>query len=701
LKQESPGLNLGSASNGDPSTPPDASEEIAELIATLLATERRLEELAPGAPVIEADLEGRSSLARRAQDRVREIKAAQHTSLALALQRQQMDLRVLFDLMPALIWFKDTENGILRVNQRVAELTGRPVEEIEGRPSRDIYPEDAERFYADDLEVIKSGVPKLGIVEKITDLEGKTRWVATDKVPTLDSSGRVTGIVVMARDITTSRLAEARLLLQSAALNAAADAILIIDREFRIVWANPSFTELTGYTEEEAVGKDPRVLLASGLQDPEFYREVSATILRGESWRGEMTNRRKDGRMYLEELLITPVKDDKGVVEHFVSIKRDLTAHREMEGQLRHAQKMEAVGQLAAGVAHEFNNLLQALTLMSAKIRFRAASKELADFGADMEGLIMRGAGLTQQLLLFSRNQAIERVELNLCAQIEEARALLQHIMPETLRIVVDVPDEPLQIAGDAGQIQQILLNLAINARDAMNAGGTLTLRAGRDGEHVFLEVQDTGIGMDEETQSHLFEPFYTTKDRTIGTGLGLAVTHGIVEQHGGRIEVESHEGLGSRFRIRFPVSNVGERGQPEAVAEITLHAGGGRVLLVEDEPSVREGIETLLDLIGYQVVAAGSAEEALALSLTFTPDLLLSDVTLPGKTGPALAEELRKRWPALKVVLMSGYVEETMQESARRNRWRFLQKPFELADLTRELAGAMNEVVSSVALDH
>ncbi len=1059
-------------------TPPpiDQDEEIAALIATLLATERRLEELTGGEVDTVADRDGRTFVLHRAQGQIRHTEAAKHAKLDLALQRQQTELRVLFDLMPALIWFKDTKNRIIRVNQRVAEMAGRTVEEIEGRPSQEIYPDQAAKYYADDLEVIQSGVPKLGIVEKITNVDGQERWVLTDKVPVLDKAGEVIGIVVTARDITeqkqaeeaireseerfaaafvyapigvalvslegrwlkvnralcslfgyseaellnrtiqdiahpedvevglenvrqglagelhslqiekryihkrgnvitallnislvrdaqgqplyfvsqiqditerrlaedklrasnqkfhqladnitdvfwirsadmsevqyvspaferiwgrsvaslysnphewtdfilpedrdrvTARFAsltkdataldieyriarpdgevrwvhargfpvtddhgclirnigiitditdkqravaelraserrftdllgnvdmvsmmldsegrvtycndyllqltgwrrdeligedwferfvpsnrddvrltfaklladlpsawhfeneiltrsgqprliqwnntllratngdvlgtasigvditeskqtESRLRLQSAALNAAGDAILIADRDFRIVWINPAFTELTGYSEGEVLGKDPRDLLRSNAQDSQtFHETISARLLAGETWRGEMTNRRKDGSFYPEAQTITPVRDDDGTIRYFVAIKTDLTAHRQMEGQLRQAQKMEAIGQLAAGVAHEFNNLLQALMSMSAIMRFRAPTPAITKIGTDMEALIKRGAGLTQQLLLFSRHRAIEKMDLDLGEELRKASALLRHLIPETISIVVEISSEPLNIQGDAGQIQQVLLNLAINARDAMNAGGTLTLRTGREGDRVFQEIEDTGHGMDEATQAHLFEPFFTTKEPGKGTGLGLAVAFGIVEQHDGRIEVWSRPGEGSRFRVIFPAALRTTRVRASVpLAEAKVPRGGGRLLLVEDDAPVRAGIASLLELNGYEVTVAGSGEKAMELVLDPPPELLLSDVTLPGIAGPDLAERLRERWPALKVLLMSGYLDEVMRENARRNRWHFLGKPFEFADLARELRVVMD----------
>jgi PAS domain S-box-containing protein len=486
--------------------------------------------------------------------------------------------------------------------------------------------------------------------------------------------------------------AEAKLHLQSAALSAVANAMIITERDLTIVWMNPAFSELTGYTEEEAIGRNEQDLLRSGVHDEVFYKEIRKTIFSGKSWTGEMTNRHKDGRLYREALVITPVKDDHGAINHFISIKTDLTHQRQMEAQLRQAQKMEAVGQLAAGVAHEFNNLLQALMAMATIVRLRSDNPKIAKIGTEMEFQITRGSSITQQLLLFSRSQPVEKSNLDLREKVRKAGILLRQLIPENIRVVIENPATRLSVDGDRGQMQQVLLNLAINARDAMPGGGTLTLRSGSSGGEVFLEVEDTGEGMDEKTRARIFEPFFTTKEVGKGSGLGLAVVHGIVQQHGGRIEVESHLGEGSRFRVVLPaaVSPLVLDSKPKENPEVP--SATGRVLLVEDDEGVRSGIAGLLELIGYDVTAVGSGEETVDLPLKPAPDILLSDITLPGVGGLTLGTHLRKRWPFLKVVLMSGYVEERLRANASERGWHFIQKPFDLMDLASTLKAALSD---------
>jgi two-component system cell cycle sensor histidine kinase/response regulator CckA len=485
---------------------------------------------------------------------------------------------------------------------------------------------------------------------------------------------------------------EAKTHLQSAALNAVATAMIITESDFTIVWMNPAFTELTGYSDAEAIGRKVGDLLGSGAEDAAFYKSMEDTILSGKSWTGEMTNRRKDGRLYRESSIITPVRDDAGAIRHFITVKTDLTHQLQMEAQLLQSQKMEAVGQLAAGVAHEFNNLLQALMAMATIVRLRSDDPKIAKLGTEMEFQITRGSGITQQLLLFSRAHPAEKSNIDLREKIRKAGILLRQLIPENIKVVIENPPQRLSVEGDAGQMQQVLLNLAINARDAMPGGGVLTLRSGSCGGEVFLEVEDTGDGMDDTTRARIFEPFFTTKEVGKGSGLGLAVVHGIVQQHGGRIEVESRLGEGSRFRIVLPAA-VSEAVLSSALkeeAEVPL--GAGRVLLVEDEEGVRAGLGALLEVIGYEVTAVGSGEEAMELPAFPAPDLMLTDITLPGIPGLALGDQLRGRWPSLKVVLMSGYVEEALRTSASERGWHFLQKPFDLTDLASTLRAALSE---------
>jgi len=537
-----------------------------------------------------------------------------------------------------------------------------------------------------------------------------------------DSSGRALGNLVVMHDAPLKRLelaqsllpvfatraaaelerrrAEQRLSLQSAVMESVANAIVITAPDGTIEWVNPAFTRLTGFSASEGIGRNPRIL-NSGKQDAGFYAEMWRTIRAGKVWRGEVVNRRKDGSLYTERMTITPVLESSGsagtaVIRHYVAVKEDVTALKQMEDQLRRAQRMEAVGRLAGGVAHDFNNLLQAMLGLTQLQRMRGDPEGADERLVELEQLQRRGAQLTQQLLLFSRREEPKAERFDLNDGIRETAKLLRHLLRANVSLVFDLSRDPLPVEADRGQIGQVWMNLAVNAADAMPEGGTLTVRSGRRGDSdVWFSVGDTGHGIPEDIREHIFEPFFTTKGDQSGTGLGLAVVHGIVTQHGGEIEVASTVGAGTTFTVVLP-RRVEEdaAGTPAAGDGGRLPQGNGeRVLLVEDNDSVRRAFERLLLRIGYAVTAAASAEEADRLPASEPFTLLLTDMVLPGMSGAGLATRLRARWPSLKVVFMSGYTEdEALRKRAAEGEVRFLQKPVDLMTLAREVHDALTE---------
>jgi PAS domain S-box-containing protein len=491
-----------------------------------------------------------------------------------------------------------------------------------------------------------------------------------------------------------------RLSLQSAVMESVANAVVITGADGTIQWVNPAFTRLTGYEPREAIGKDPRILNA-GRQSKAFYAELWRTILAGRVWRGEMVNRRRDGSLYTERMTITPVigtasSGGTGTIAHFVAIKEDVTALKEMEDQLRRAQRMEAVGRLAGGVAHDFNNLLQAMLGLIQLSRMRG--EDLTASGErlqELEELLRRGAQLTQQLLLFSRREEPKPQQFDLNESIRETAKLLRRLLPARVELRLDLAEEPLPVAADPGQIGQVWMNLAINGSDAMPEGGTLIVQSGEDGGDVWFSVTDTGHGIPDDILDHIFEPFFTTKADQRGTGLGLAVVHGIVTRHGGEVQVTSAPGTGATFRVLLPRREEnGERTPGQGTQAEPLPPGKGeRILLVEDNPSVRRAFERLLSRLGYAVTSVESAEAAEPLPAAEPFALLLTDMVLPGLSGAALATRLRERWPHLKVVFMSGYTaDEALRSKAARGEERFLQKPVDLAMLAREVHAALAE---------
>ena len=469
----------------------------------------------------------------------------------------------------------------------------------------------------------------------------------------------------------------------------------------KLLWLNPAVERITGYSVEELLAHPDFVSLLVDEEDRGPFPGLFRDALRGERHgEFEFRARHKDGTLIWLSASWQPIYDAGG---RFLGIRascRDVSARKRTEealerrtAQLFQSQKMEAVGRLAGGLAHDFNNVLQALLSLATSLRLRVDSPELAKTVEEIEAHVRRGASLTQQLLLFSRREIARSEPVELGSLAAATVSLLRRLIPENVRIEVETTPEPVWVEGDTGQLEQVLMNLAINGKDAMPDGGTLHVRTGRLRDEAVLEVHDTGHGMDAATRARIFEPFFTTKGTGKGTGLGLSVVHGIVEHHGGRVEVESAPGAGSLFRVVLPATAAplpGDVRPPDGPSGMPL-GHGERVLVVEDEAGAREGMTDVLEMLGYRVTAARSGEDARALPVEPAPELLLTDLVLPGITGAELAASLQRRWPDMRVILMSGYTaDEQVRHDVEIGQVRFLQKPFGMSELACELRSAL-----------
>jgi len=511
------------------------------------------------------------------------------------------------------------------------------------------------------------------------------------------------------QDISAQRFANESLQLQSIALSAAANAIVITDPSGVIEWVNPAFTRLTGYTAAEAIGKNPR-LFKSGQHDSNFFKALWETIKAGRAWQGEVTNRRKDGALYTEDQTITPVLDETGAIVHFVAIKEDITERLQLQAQFLQSQKMESVGRLAGGIAHDFNNLLTIIN-GNADLALRRLNHEdpLRASFQDIYGAGQRAADLTRQLLAFSRKQVLKPQPLNLNTVVEGLQRMLPRLIGEDIALVFVLAERLGTVTADPGQIEQVILNLAVNARDAMPSGGTLTIETQdvelderyasrhpsiQPGPHVMLAISDTGIGMDTITRSQIFEPFFTTKSHGKGTGLGLSTVYGIVSQSGGSISVYSEVGRGTTFRIYLPQvtgPSVTERVRPDS----KVTRGRETILIVEDEDMLRALARRYVESAGYKTLDAPNGLDALRL-LEHSEErvhLLLTDVVMPGISGRELAKRIGQIQPSLKVLFMSGYTDEAISHHGVLDAGvQFIAKPFTIQELT----GKIREVLDS-----
>ena len=545
-------------------------------------------------------------------------------------------------------------------------------------------------------------------VERRVENEKGVMYVEITASPLTDASGDIVAGVEVVRDITARRKGEESQARLAMAVEQSTDVIVVTDREGTIQYVNPAFERSTGYSREEAVGKNPRVL-RSGKHGEAFYRELWDTITRGEVWTGHFINRKKDGSLYEEDATISPLRDSSGKIVNYVAAKRDVTHVVSLEKQVRTAQRMESVGTLAGGIAHDFNNVLTVIIGYGEMLKPRSANdpKAISDLDEVLRSA-ERASVLTRQLLTFARRQIVELGNLDLNRVIGGLEKLLRKVTRENIEVKTILAEGLPTIRADQGQVEQVLMNLSINARDAMPGGGQLvveTQEAWLDEEYVkqypymkagryaVLSVSDTGIGMDEGTRERIFEPFFTTKGPDKGTGLGLAVVYGIVKQHNGFIHVYSEPGKGTTFRIYFPAVDVSPDLKVVSARGI-IRGGSETILLAEDNDSVRHLTEQTLISYGYRVLIACDGEEAVDIFRRHGKEIamVVLDVVMPKKGGKQAYDEMIETIPGLKVLFLSGYSADAIHDSfVLHPGIPFLQKPFgpgALARKVREVLG-------------
>jgi len=518
--------------------------------------------------------------------------------------------------------------------------------------------------------------------------------------PVQGKQGKQYGRIWVFRDITLLKQTEAQLRKLSQAVEQSPAMVVITDLSGGIEYVNPKFSQVTGYTFAEVAGLNPRVL-KSGKLEPEFYQDLWRTIKSGRAWQGEFHNRKKNGELFWERATISPITNPRGTVTNFLAIKEDITEHKQLEAQFRQAQKMEAVGRLAAGVAHDFNNLLTVILGYSDLLLGElAAGSGQRDSLEEVKKAGERAAGLTRQLLAFSRQQLLEPRDVDLNATVSDCARMLQRLVGEDINLDVVLDAGLPHVKVDPGQLEQALINLVVNARDAITQFGKITIATSRivlaetdcrlypqtrPGPQVVLSVADTGGGMDEATLARIYEPFFTTKEPGKGTGLGLAMVFGFIQQSGGHMTVASAPGQGTTFKIHLPALAGAVLAAVNGEWVEPLPGGTETILLVEDESAVRQLSRQLLEARGYTVLEAARGDDALFLAETHPGriDLLLSDVVMPGMSGGQLAEGMCRQRPDIKILLVSGYTGEALNRHGGVGPgMNLLPKPFTVSSL-------------------
>jgi len=551
--------------------------------------------------------------------------------------------------------------------------------------------------------------------------------------PILDSSGKVLGSFCMYFDEVglpneeqladleaAAQLAsivmereqhEMSLRMFSQAIEQAGESILITDAKGIIEYINPAFTKLTGYTAAELLGKTPREL-NSGFQDESYYQQLWATITSGKVWTGSVIDKRKDGTSFPSIMSIAPIMNEQGEITNYVSIQQDMTEHQALENKFRQAQKMEALGTLVGGIAHDFNNILAGMTgnLYLAK----KSTEDRPDVQrklSNVEDLSFRAADLIQQLLTFARRDMVTMKALPLATFIKEPLKLMRTTIPENIKLRRDVCTDSLLINGDATQLQQALINLVNNARDAVEGveNPTITVRLSAlatdshfienhpyflKGVYAHLTVQDNGCGIPEEHLEHLFEPFFTTKEQGKGTGLGLAMVFGAVKTHLGYVEVESKQGEGSTFHLYIPLIDQEYRPTPAANPSPIINGNGELILLADDEAHIRTTGKEVLESLGYEVLLAKDGQEAVDIFAKHFKrvEVVVMDVVMPNLGGVEAVQQMMALRPNLNVIYATGYdLEEALPESVLASGIPVLAKPYDVKLLSQEIAKAIS----------
>jgi PAS domain S-box-containing protein len=722
---------------------------------------------------------------------VRDISERKRTEDQFRKEKEQQ--QIILNTARICMWFKDVNNNIIRVNKAAAEFMGMRADEIEGRNAADIFPrEQAEKYLIEDLNVINSGVPKLGIIETATTRDGETRWVRTDRILWKDAAGAVAGVVAFSTDITEHRYLEEQVSILSRAVEQSSFMTIVTDIDGVIQYVNKKFTEVVGFTRDEVIGTK-NVTVISGLADEAERLAIWATISAGNEWRGNFINRTKRGIQFFEYAIITPIRTGDGTLSHYLIVKEDVTERtvaaekikeqamlldassdavlvedltggirywnkgaevlygfsmaeamqngflqrisyeesttpervvkqlfergqwrgevkqtnkagkviyvdsrrtlmRDSEGmpksvltvntditekkllqsQFLRAQRLESLGTLAGGIAHDLNNVLAPI-LMSVQMMRSQLSTERKDRAlTTIEVSATRGKEILQQVLTFARGVDGDATIFQPRLLIRELDHLMKETFPRSIQIKTDAPNDLWMMSGSITRIHQVLMNLCVNARDAMPNGGSLSVTldnlmmseessrmhvGSKPGAYIVITVADTGNGIPQELIERIFDPFFTTKEQGRGTGLGLSTVHSIVKGYGGFVTVYSELSIGTTIKVYLPAITGGVE-TPEQDVKREIRMGSGEcILLIDDEHSIVTVTREILEMSGYSVITAFNGKEGLAVyeNNKHRIALVLTDIMMPLMDGYTMMTALRAIEPTVKIIAASG----------------------------------------------
>ncbi|MDQ6997523.1 MAG: PAS domain S-box protein [Mariprofundus sp.] len=625
------------------------------------------------------------------------------------IERERAAMRAILNNLPFMAWLKDEESRYIVVNDLFAEACGaESAEALVGKSDLDLWPEPlATGYIQNDREVMDSATPKQ-VQELVEGKDGNgPGCVETFKSPVFGSDGRVVGTAGMALDISDRLEREKQMRLLESAVGSVNESIIITNVEGVIVYVNPAFTSNTGFDRDYAIGNSPAIL-NSKQQSKGFYEQFWQTIMAGEPWSGRILDRKKDGTIFPVHLSVAPIFDEQGGITHFVAVHEDLSSAEAMQKKMMQTQKMEAVGTMVGGLAHDFNNMLASIVGNFYLIRMQHKDDEkLVKRIEGMERATHHGANMIQQMLTFARKDRPDMHVLSLKSYIKEAHKLAAGSVPENVHFKLDIGRGcDCNVKADATQLQQVLLNLVANARHAIRDLEHGEIRVGLDRrqppEHVLssnveltadsswcrIFSEDNGCGIRKKDMERVFEPFFTTKAVGEGTGLGLAMVYGAVQNHRGLIDIDSTPGEGTTISIWLP-EYAQKAADVTGVGEAAVDGAGQVVLLVDDERELRHVLAEVLQHNGFKVLQAVDGEQAVETYKRYSDDidLVLMDVVMPNKGGVMAAKEIRAMNANVPIIFQTGYGEQTQLDAAASiNNSDSLHKPVQIPKLLMKI---------------
>ncbi len=581
----------------------------------------------------------------------------------------------------------DRELNIVKVNYWMRQRYEHALP-LEGKKCYQVYQQrDFICPWCPSIKTLKTGMPAEEIVPYVTD-KGHVGWIELSTFPLRDEEDNLVGVIEHCKDITEKIKAEERTRLLAKAVEQSAEAILITDRRGRIIYLNPSFETITGYRREEVLHRIPNFLKDANR---EAYRDIWRTLREEKSWHGEVEIRHKDGHKLYIELSISPVRDEQNRISHFVAVLHDITQRVELEAHLRRSQKLEAIGRLAGGIAHDFNNILTATMGYAELLKKKVSDPVTQKYAENIIASIKRAGDLTKKLLTFSRHRSQTKRVFDLNQTLVDLYPMIRRLIEERIEIRLKLPPKPLLLKGDPSDIEQIVMNLVLNAAEALPQGGEITLEVREqtppfpteERSYAYLRVQDNGSGIPKKHLDYIFDPFFTTKET--GSGLGLFVVYNTVKHMKGYITVHSLPGQGTTFEIYLPLSEdpLAPQKRPGDQSQTSKDLKGVTILVVEDENEVRHLLKEALDCSGAKILEAENADKALSFLQNYPEPihLLLTDLVIPGGSGAYLAREALTLRPELKVLFISGYPKGQHLEKLPGF---FLAKPFSPTELLK-----------------